>query len=195
MESLNISYPFSYTYAGNTVKYNYGKDMQDNQMQAQWIYAAATMDGDGCFMIRKYNRQTGPYYLPVVKICMINDGAINYIQKETGLGRIHITGTRPSRPNSKPLYEWTITNQADLITFLEGIMPYLRNKKDRAAHLLSFCKNRDFRPYGNRYRRFDQDELDYREDMYVKMRELNGNKAAATTEPPGPERACDSLIS
>jgi hypothetical protein len=170
--------------------------MQDNQRQAQvWIYAAGIMDSDGCFMIAKYMRKTGNYYLPLVKITMIKDGAINYITKETGLGRISITGPRKSRPNSQPLFEWTITNRPDLMKFLNGIMPYLQNKKDRAEHLLNYCKNAEYRFYGSRYHTLGMDEVQYREDSYQKMRELNSIKAAASTKSSGPEKVCDSQSS
>lgn len=170
--------------------------MQDNQRQTQhWIYAAAIMDSDGCFMIAKYIRKTGNYYLPLVKIAMIKDGAINYIHKETGLGRIKIAGARKSRPNSQPLYEWTITNRPDLVEFLQGIMPYLKNKEDRAKHLLDYCVYAEYRFYGSRYKRLSDDELKYREQAYQRMRELNSIKVAATTKSSGPEKVCDSLIS
>jgi hypothetical protein len=170
--------------------------MQDNQRQAQpWIYAAAIMDSDGCFMIARYMRATGNYYLPLVKIAMIQDGAINYIQRELKLGRIKIAGPRISRPNSQPLYEWTITNRPDLIRFLEGIMLYLQNKKNRAEHLLSYCKKAEYKFYGYRNNRLSDSEVEYREQSYQKMRKLNCVKAAATTKSPGRESACDSLIS
>ena len=170
--------------------------MQDNQKQTQcWIYAAAIMDSDGCFMITRYNRKNGKYYQPIVRICMINDGSVNYIQRETGLGKISIAGARKSRPNSMPLYEWRITNRPDLTIFLEGIMPYLQNKKDRAEHLLMYCKEREYRLYGTRYKRMSDKELNYREESYQKMRKLNDNKVAATTKSPSLEKGCDSLIS
>lgn len=169
--------------------------MQDNQNQTHWIYAAAIMDSDGCFMIAKYFRKTRYDYLPTVKIAMINDGSINYIMKETGLGYINISGTRKSRPNSLPLYEWRITNKKDLLTFLSGILPYLQNKRERAEHLIDFCKCANYKDYGQRHIRLTQDELDYREQAYQKMRELNGNKVGATTKSWGRESACDSLIS
>ena len=169
--------------------------MQDNQKQTQWIYAAAIMDSDGCFMISKHKRKDTYSYLPCVKIAMILDGSINYIKKETGLGYINIAGIRPSRPNSMPLYEWRITNKTDLITFLQNIMPYLQNKKERAAHLLDFCEKGNFKSREQRHIKITKEELDYREQSYVKMRKLNDNKVAATTKSLGRERVCDSLIS
>jgi hypothetical protein len=195
LESLNINTELSYTGIGTTNSI-VGVFMQDNQKQAQpWIYAAAIMDSDGCFMIAKYRRKTGNYYLPSVKITMIQDGAINYITKELGMGRIHLSGPRKSRPNSQPLYEWTITNRPDLLIFLKGIMPYLQNKKNRAEHLLSYCTYAEYRFYGSRWNRLSDQEVEYREEAYQQMRKLNIVKAAATTKSSGRESACDSLIS
>ena len=179
MESLNIHNQFSYTATGSILK---GFCMHDNQRQAHWIYAAAIMDSDGCFMIARYMRKYRYDYLPTVKIAMIQDGSVNYIKESTGLGTISINGTRPSRPNSKPLYQWSITNRSDLIEFLNGIMPYLKNKKDRAEHLLDYCLMIGLKPIGQRHIRLSDDELHYREEAYQKMRKLNGNNAAATTK-------------
>ncbi len=190
MESLNINYQDCYTYTGNTLLSMGRYFMQDNQSQTHWIYAAAIMDSDGCFMVTRYKRVNNYAYMPNVKISMINNGSINYILQETGLGYINVSGTRPSRPNSLPLYEWRITNKADLMTFLNGIMPYMKNKKDRALHLLDFCKHEVVK----KGFRLSKDELDWREESYLKMRELNANKVGATTKPQGPEKVCDSLI-
>lgn len=169
--------------------------MQDNQSQAHWIYAAAIMDSDGCFMICRYKRGKRFDYLPNVKIAMINDGSINYIHQETGLGYISVSGVRPSRPNSLPLFEWRITNRADLMKFLEGIIPYCRNKRDRAEFLFEYCKNIGHKPHGQRHIAMTKEELEYRESSYQNMKELNRIKAGTTTKPRGSVRICDSLNS
>jgi hypothetical protein len=193
MENLNIIYQECYTYTGS-VNLNKGYIMHGNQNQTHWIYAAGVMDSDGCFMIARYKRGNRYDYLPNVKIAMIKDGAINYIKSETGLGSIIINGTRKSRPNSLPLYEWRITNKRDLITFIDGILPYLRNKKERALHLLDFCKKGNYAEKGEaRSYRLSKEELDYREEAYQKMRKLNDNKVGATTKSQGHESAYDSL--
>lgn len=174
--------------------------MQDNQNQTHWAYVAGIMDADGCFMIFKHRRKTSNKksaraldfpkrveswaysYLAGVKICMIEPEAIDLIQNEMGFGHMHIDGARKDRPNSKPIYHWYFRNAKQLIPFLEGIMPYLRVKKDRAKHLLKFAKY--IVDQGNPgYRGVSQKELDYREDMYIKMRAFNGNKVGATTKP------------
>ena len=185
--------------------------MHDNQNQTHWAYIAGIMDADGCFMIFKHKRKTknkstdralafpknvdswSYTYLPGVKIAMIEPEAIDFIQNEMGFGNMHIDGVRKDRPNSLPIYHWYDRNWRRLIPFLNGIMPFLRVKKKRALHLLDFCIHlRDF-PLVS-YKGLPPEELHYREDMYIKMREFNGNKVGATTKSHGLERACDSLI-
>ncbi|MFP3859231.1 MAG: hypothetical protein ACLFUW_00265 [Bacteroidales bacterium] len=186
--------------------------MHDNQRQTHWAYIAGIMDADGCFMVFKHKRKTkngnseraqnfpkkmenwSISYLPGVKIAMIESEAIFFILKEFGYGNYNIDGARKNRPNSKSIYHWYLRNKDQLIEFLEGIIPYLKVKKDRAIHLLKFTKN--LKKYKNPcYRGLPQTELDYREDMYLKMREFNGNKVAATTKFSSSERRSDSLIS
>lgn len=193
MESLNINNIINYTYANNVLVK--GLFMQDNQSQTQWSYTAGIMDSDGCFMIMRRKQNLRYDYLPIVKIVMITNRSLNYIKQSTGLGRITTIGIRPSRPNTKPLFQWSITNRNDLVTFLQGIIPYLQNKKDRAVFLLNYCKKIGYRSYKQRHIRLTQDELNYREESYCLMREFNGNKVGATTKPHGHESACDSLNS
>jgi hypothetical protein len=172
--------------------------MQDNQRQTHWAYIAGIMDADGCFMIFKHKRKTknkttsralafpknvaswSISYLPGVKIAMIESEAINFVMNEMGFGNMHIDGARKNRPNSKPIYHWYMRNKEQLVIFLEGIMPYLKVKIKRAEHLLNFCNHlkNNCNPC---YRGIKKTELDYREQVYLKMRELNGSKVAATT--------------
>jgi hypothetical protein len=184
--------------------------MQDNQNQTRWAYIAGIMDADGCFMIFRHNRKTknkqteralkfpkrvtqwGITYIPGVKIAMIESEAIQLIEKEMGFGHMHIDGARKNRPNSKPIFHWYMRDKFKTATFLENIIPFLRVKKNRALHLLEFCKHLQTIPNSG-YRGLSQEELDYREDMYVKMREFNGNKVGATTKPRESERINDSL--
>lgn len=179
--------------------------MQDNQRQTHWAYIAGIMDADGCFMINKHNRKTpehrrwrtiqtrSPTYMPTVKICMIEKEAIDFIKNEVGFGQYNLNGARKDRPNSKPIYHWFIRGKKWVIPFLEEVIPYLRVKKVRAEFLLNFCRNMKLTTDG--YHGIPEVELNYREQSYIKMRELNGNKVAATTKFCGLERVSDSLIS
>lgn len=186
--------------------------MQDNQKQTHWAYVAGIMDADGCFMIFKHKRKTknrstkraivfpkkvnqwNITYLPGVKIAMIEPEAISLIQNEMGFGHMTLDGARKSRPNSKSIYHWYMRHKDDVAVFLEGIIPYLRVKKNRAEHLLKFCRHLQKVPNPG-YGGHSKSELDYREEMYLKMREFNGNKVAATTKLQGHESVSDSLNS
>lgn len=179
--------------------------MQDNQRQTHWAYVAGIMDADGCFMITKHNRKTpedrkwntlekrSPTYLPSVKIAMIEREAIDFVTKELGFGQYRINGARKDRPNSKPIYDWYLRAARNVKPFLEEVIPYLKVKQERAKFLLDFCKN--MRLTRDAYHGIPVSELNYREQSYLKMRELNGNKVAATTKSSRCESICDSLNS
>lgn len=200
-----MNYDVCYT-ALDTAKDNYMEFfMQDNQRQAHLSYIAGVMDSDGCFMISRHKRKTKrknyPHkvdqwswtYLAAVKLSQIEPEAIDFIMDILGLGTVSICGTRPSRPNSMPLYQWGIRNRVDLPVFLEMIIPYLRIKKKRAQFLLEYCRTAKY--LGGKkagYFGLGQDELAYREESYQKMRKLNGKNAAAETEPSKRESASDS---
>ena len=188
--------------------------MQDNQRQTHlmYAYAAGIMDADGCFMITSHKRKTkngttsrakkfpknknewSITYSPCVKISMIEPEAIDFILKELNAGHVYLSGARKDRPNSKPIYQWYLRRAGELDSFLKGIIPFLKVKKNRALFLLDYCNHRNnFK--SPCYRGLSEEELAFREESYWKMRELNGSKVAATTKSHGLERASYSLIS
>jgi hypothetical protein len=206
MESLTINNNPCYTGLSTTIS-GEGIFMQDNQRQTHWAYIAGVMDSDGCFMITRHKRRTQrkdyPHtvdnwswtYMASVKICQIEPEAVYFIKNEMGYGTISLYGARPSRPNSKSVYQWGIRNHKEILPFLEGILPYLRIKKNRAEFLLDYCKTAKYIEKGSRYFGLDKDELVYREESYQKMGKLNGRKVAATTKSQGCESTSDSLAS
>lgn len=178
--------------------------MQDNQRQTHWAYIAGVMDSDGTFMITRHKRQTlrknhphtvkqwGWTYLPAVKISQIEPEAIKFISEFTGQKTIYLHGASPSRPTRRPIYSWGIRKRIDLIPFLEEVIPYLRIKKNRAEFLLKYCNHVIEIPQACRYFGLTDEELNFREDSYQKMRELNENKVAAETKPLKRESVSDS---
>lgn len=179
--------------------------MQDNQRQTHWAYTAGVMDSDGCFMITRHKRKTQrknyPHmvdgwawtYLAAVKVCQVDPEAIDLMHAGLGFGTVTYYGTRKSRPNSRPIYQWGIRNRIELPVFLEKVIPYLRIKKKRAQFLLEYCKTAKF--LGGKkagYFGLDKEELKYREESYQKMRKLNGIKVAAETKPSKHESVSDS---
>ena len=130
-------------------------------------------------------------YAPNIKLAMIEPEAIDLIMNEMGYGTMYLYGARPSRPNSKPIYDWSIKHRDRIAPFLVNVIPFLRVKKNRAEHLLSFCRHlQDFGQVC--YAGLPKEELDYRQDMYLKMRKLNGSKVGAETKPQEHESASDS---
>jgi hypothetical protein len=215
LESLNINTNGCYTLMGTAkhiFKYSTGVFMQDNQNQTHWAYVAGIMDADGCFMISKHKRKTSNKktkralefpknidhwsctYMPALKIAMIEPEAVSFIKNELGYGNIGIDGARKDRPKSKPIYHWYARNWRQVIPFIENVLPYLKVKKNRAQHLLLFCKHLQ-KQENPCYRGLSKDELNYREESYIRMREFNGNKVGATTKPRECESISDSLIS
>lgn len=164
--------------------------MQGNQKQTDWAYIAGVMDSDGCFMITKHKRKwkgqfISPSYLPCVKISQAEPETIEFIAKDLGLGAYKLDRTRirqykdGKRFGSKPMYDWYLRDKKELTIFLENIIPYLRIKKERAKHLLEYCKN--VIQYNIGSRSLPECELNYREEMRLIMRKFNGSKVAATT--------------
>lgn len=214
MESLNINRNLCHNEAGNTVLFSIGKFfMQDNQRQTHWAYVAGVMDSDGSFYLSKNTRKTTrikgkkgtiyptnvegwrPSYRPSVQICQIEPEAVFFLKDEMKLGYVYSDGIRKSRPNRAPMFRWFIKGRENLIYFLENVIPFLTIKKKRAEFLLSYCKHvQDVNDQGNLrpYFGLDEEELAYREDAYIKMREFNRKKVAASTKPRKYESISDS---
>lgn len=165
--------------------------MHGNQRQTDWAYMAGVMDSDGCFMITKHNRgkhskwDLSPTYLPCLKVSMAEKEAVEFLTSVLKIGAYKLDRARIRQYENgntfggKPMYDWFLRKKEIMIPVLEKIIPYLKVKKDRALHLLKYCKTVAHKPGRNR---LTKEELDYREDSYRKMREFNGNKVAATTE-------------
>ena len=117
---------------------------------------------------------------------MVEEEAIQFITDDMNIGNYKLDRTRKRNyPDgrtfgSKPLFDWFIRNRKQLIPVLEQLIPYLKVKKNRAIHLLNYCKNVFIKNRGNN--RIPEEELNYREDAYLRMRKFNGSKVAATTE-------------
>ena len=164
--------------------------MQDNQRQTFWGYIAGIMDADGCFMIIRQKRgrvslKIGEFslaHMAALKIAMIEEEAVSFITNEMGYGQYRLESARKSRSKSKPIYHWYLRERSKVIEFLINVIPHLRVKKNRAEFLLDFCKRMEQYTDKRFCKKLTTDELNYREEAYIKMREFNGNKVAATTK-------------
>jgi hypothetical protein len=160
-----------------------------NPQQAVLAYAAGIIDGEGCLRIVKSNpyRQDmiNPHYSVSIQVGMKVRVAVDLLMKLFG-GSIYIERT----PHG-PLYRWRINSKRQVIVALKKLLPYLLVKKEEAEYLLSFAKK--LKPAKHGGKPMTDEELAFREESYLRMRELKKCDAAATTECRNPEKESDSL--
>ena len=161
--------------------------MQGNQRQALRIaYCAGLIDGEGSICVTKtraavYLGRRAPLHAPLIRVGMIQEKPMKFLQETFQCGNIYYEGVRKNRPSQRPMYRWVITNRADVMRTLETIMPYLLVKKDQAKLILEMCEG--WVLCQNKLAGTLESELQRREDFYIKCKELNAVGAAATTKP------------
>ena len=113
---------------------------------AQCAYFAGLLDGEGCIAIylSKGTRDTrykcgysSPSWVRSVKVAATCHAQLDDLMQFTGLGTIR---QLPPRPRQKYQYEWAVGSKADIINFLTGIMPYMREKREQARVMLLACQ-------------------------------------------------------
>lgn len=106
-----------------------------------WAYAAGVIDSDGCIGIGKEARRNmpHPYYFRVnVRVAQTELGALNWL-KETFGGNIYIQNP-PTEERPKICYCWSTRKRSVIEAFLNGILPYLKIKRQQAETCLKFYK-------------------------------------------------------
>ena len=174
--------------------------MQGNQRQAVlWAYLAGLIDGEGSFVIQKTSvdkiakssRSKTPKYLTYFSIGMVDKAPLDLIQETIGAGKVY----EERVPDRRSIWRIRFAGRLKLIPFINSLLPYLMVKKERAELLLDFLTNwvtPGKKEHGYRDRVSDQ-ELQRREEAYLKMRKLNAVGAAATTNPRG-TRECEVIV-
>ncbi len=100
-------------------------------VQLAWI--AGIIDGEGCLSIaEKY----GLLYVRVYA-CNTDKLMIDTLVSLTALGHVYL---RKRGGNHKPLWDWFITSNRDILDFLVKVLPYLVVKKSRAKMCIEFCR-------------------------------------------------------
>lgn len=151
--------------------------------ETEKAYIAGFMDGEGSISLGKdYPRVNGHktkiQYNLVVSMCNTNKEIVEWFKQELG-GSITIRKWTKGK-NHKQAYQWNLkSNQA--IDFLKEILSYLKIKKQQAELAIEFQKHK--REIVNQKlwiksqikggHTLSDKELQYREDIWLKMRELN----------------------
>jgi hypothetical protein len=163
--------------------------MQGNQRQAVfWAYLAGLIDGEGSFVIQKTevekihksSKSKTPKYVPYFCIGMVDKAPLDLIQETISAGKVY----EERVPNRRSIWRIRFAGRIKLIPFIKQLIPYLIVKKKQAELLLEFCENwiaPGRKEHGYRDRVSVQ-ELQRREEAYLKMRKLNAVGAAATTK-------------
>lgn len=163
--------------------------MYGNQRQAiLWAYLAGLIDGEGSFIIQKTSvekihkssRSKTPKYLAYFCIGMVDKAPLDLIRDTIGMGKVY----EECVPDRRSIFRIRFGGRVTLIPFVKELLPYLIVKKRQAELLLDFCQNwvTPDNEGGKRKLVSDQ-ELQRREEAYLKMRKLNAVGAAATTKP------------
>ena len=162
--------------------------MQGNQRQAVlWAYLAGLIDGEGSFVIQKTAvekiakscKSKSPKYLAYFCIGMVDKAPLDLIQETIGAGKVY----EERVPERRSIWRIRFAGRLKLMPFIKELMPYLIVKKKQAELMLDFCEK-----WETTRKEFGQktvtapEELQRREEAYLKMRKLNAVGAAATTK-------------
>jgi hypothetical protein len=162
-----------------------GKSMHDNPKQAVlYSYLAGIIDGEGTFRINRctspksmeQRKMRSPIISPQICIGMVDKAIPDLLCETTGKSRV-----REERvPNRRSIWRWAMGGRQDIMKFIPEILPYLIVKKPQAILMMEFCKGWKI-PFARGVGLSDE-ELQWREEMYWKMRKLNAVGAAATKQ-------------
>ena len=162
--------------------------MQDNQRQAVlWAYLAGLIDGEGSFVIQKTavekihksSKSKTPKYLAYFCIGMVNKEPLDLIQETIKAGKVY----EECVPDRRSIWRIRFAGRLSLMPFVRNLLPYLIVKKKQAELMLDFCEKWTTPVNeGGRRVRVSDEELQRREEAYLKMRKFNAVGAAATTK-------------
>lgn len=147
------------------------------ELDRAWF--AGFFDGEGCVCLRKHPVKQHIHWY--IEICVPNTcfAPLDYAAERIG-GRVH---TRcMSDGIHKDIRAWTAT-AAEAVAILRAIRPYLRVKHRQADLAIEFQQHIESVRYG-RWNPMPQEERDWRQQQWEKMRALNRRGVA-------PERSSD----
>jgi len=163
--------------------------MQDNQRQElQYAYLAGLVDGEGCLRITrdlspgiKKQGYASPRYGCGITLHMVTREPLDFFASVFPDGYLVYEGVREDRPRQRPTYCWRCHNRFAVENLIGKIYKYLLVKKNQADLLLEYC--RGYKRCQTLKGKDHSDELQRREELYLKMKKLNAVGPAATTNP------------
>ncbi len=129
-------------------------------------YIAGFLDGDGSIYVRakpnltyKFGYQIAPY---VAFFQSASCSDFPELCKSIGYGSLRL--------RKDGIYEFTLTKRADIVSFLEKTIPYLRLKRKQALLLLEILRDKDVVESEEQFRSVLNKINTFRELNYSKMR-------------------------
>lgn len=104
-----------------------------------WAYLAAIIDGEGSISIRTANEAGNKY--PRVKITQVDEAFITSLHNKFGVGTLRPYSSPSNQLSDRQSYIWRISGQSEVRWVLEGCMPYLRLKREKAVLALRFVEH------------------------------------------------------
>jgi len=99
-----------------------------------WAYLAGIIDGEGSLSIRTAN---GDRAYPRIKITQVDEGFLRQLYDKWGVGTFREYSGESNELSSRQSYIWRISSKSEVRWILDGCLPYLRLKRDRALKCLS----------------------------------------------------------
>lgn len=150
----------------------------DNQREAVLLaYLAGIIDGEGSIGITKVTpkRYTNPRYTARIMLANVNKEVMELFANTFG-GTI----SEERVPNRQLIYRWRKVGNPITKEVLTKLYPYLIIKKPQATAVLEFLNTVKATGF-QRNQGVPIEELQRREDFYLKLKELNTVGAPATT--------------
>lgn len=153
--------------------------MQGNSKEADLAYIAGIIDGEGSILItRDVYSNKNPVMRVIIRVGMIEEIALKFMHEILGVGRFY--KEKPYH-HKRAMNRLVITSYDEVKFTLEQLLPYLKVKKSQALLGLDFISN----CRGKMGHWLAPEAIDKRLQYWIKMRELNGIAAPATTERTG----------
>lgn len=110
------------------------RGMVRSMAQADWAYLAGIIDGEGSFSLRRANEDD---IYPRIKITQVDEFFIRSLFDQFKVGTFRPYSNPSNKLSDKQSWIWRISAQAEVRWVVEGCLPYLKLKKDRALEALS----------------------------------------------------------
>ncbi len=148
---------------------NTHRPVKNNESPSFWAYVAGIIESDGSFSIKKQRYQYGQRYTPIISIDMVDPKAIEHISTNCNLGNIQANSVKACANGI--CFRLAVGKKAEVIQFIENVLPYLKVKHEQAKTLLEFCqnwKNTLCCKHG-----VPAEEMAFREECHQKIKQLN----------------------